>query len=649
MRHDGQMSAPSSNRQFFNDLNWETTPIGPRSGWPTALENVVQVVLNSPFPMFLVWGSERTLVYNDAYVRILGDLHPAAMGRPFFEVWPDVRATVEPIIDAAEAGQESYFEDLPVQLRRHGRLEQAWFTFSYSPVVDEDGRIPGALCICMETTKRVLLERRNDFLLQLSDALRSLDDPRDIISVAQRRLGEVLDANRVGYGDVEQSGRYFTTLDNWTNGVPARHGTHDLAGFGPDIHEALKRGEPLVVRDVSTDPRTSAPAFVAAFDAIETRAAITASLVRGGRMVAALYVHTAESRRWSQLDALLVQDVAERTWAEVARARAEAQASASEERYRRVFEQTNDLILTADLEQTITDCNPAAAEAVGIAREEAIGRKISEFISTEDFERTTSMLRQKLEAGGTTRYDVRVRGASGQPLYWEINSGLTFDEAGRPMGLHVVGRDVTERKRWERHQELLIAELNHRVKNTLAVVQSLAYQTFKGTSQPEQAIKVYEGRLSALATAHNLLTRENWDTVELRDLVEQALRPFCSEQRCKVDGPALRVAPAFAVSLTLALHELATNAQKYGALSTSGHVSVQWQVTDGWISLAWSEAEGPSVVEPTQAGFGTRMLRRVLATDLGGEVKLEFRENGLICRVRAPLKDALPHPLQSYQ
>lgn len=163
-----------------------------------------------------------------------------------------------------------------------------------------------------------------------------------------------------------------------------------------------------------------------------------------------------------------------------------------------------------------------------------------------------------------------------------------------------------------------------RVKNTLAVVQSLAYQTFKHAPQPEQAIKVYEGRLSALATAHNLLTRENWDTVELRDVVEQALRPFCSGQRCIIDGPALRVAPGFAVSLTLALHELATNAQKYGALSANGQVSVKWQLAGDHITLVWAEAGGPAVVKPNRTGFGTRMLKRVLATDLGGDVELEF-------------------------
>jgi PAS domain S-box-containing protein len=147
---------------------------------------------------------------------------------------------------------------------------------------------------------------------------------------------------------------------------------------------------------------------------------------------------------------------------------------ASEDRYKRIFDQASDLILTADLNQVITDCNPSAAAAVGIAREEAIGRQISDFVSPDDFERTSRALQEKLGAGGTTRYDVRVRSSSGEWLSWEINSGLTYDRHGSPVELHVVGRDITDRKRAEERQRLLINELNHRVKNTLAVVQSIS-------------------------------------------------------------------------------------------------------------------------------------------------------------------------------
>ena len=317
----------------------------------------------------------------------------------------------------------------------------------------------------------------------------------------------------------------------------------------------------------------------------------------------------------------------------------EQKLQASEERYRRIFEQTSDLILTADLSQTITDCNPSAATAVGLSREEAIGRPIKEFISPEDFDRTTAMLRQKLDRGGTTRYDVRVRNAQGDWLFWEINSGLTYGEDGRPVGLHVVGRDISERKRFERQQQILVGELNHRVKNTLAIVQSLAHQTF-AKEAGSGAIASFEGRLQALAAAHNLLTAKNWEAASMSEVVSQALAPFCAPERCSADGPTLMLPPSTAVALALATHELATNAAKYGALSNdNGHVSVQWAVEDGRLGFVWREEGGPTVSPVSATGFGTRLIKRTLAAELRGQVDLEFEPTGLVCRVSAPLPD----------
>jgi PAS domain S-box-containing protein len=308
----------------------------------------------------------------------------------------------------------------------------------------------------------------------------------------------------------------------------------------------------------------------------------------------------------------------------------------AEERYRRIFEQTSDLILTADLDQVITDCNPAAAEAVGLTREQAIGRRISEFISAEDYARSSGMLQAKLDRGGTTKYDVRVKSSSGELLFWEINSGLTFDDVGNPVGLHVVARDVTERKRFERHQQLLVGELNHRVKNSLAIVQSLAHQSFQGSFAPEDAIGRFQGRLQALAGAHNLLTLKNWDAASIKDVVDDALLPFCSHNRCRIEGPEVPIPPQTAVSLALALHELATNASKYGALSNdSGSICVSWTVEDDQLDFRWTERGGPPVVQPERRGFGTRMIERTLASEFGGTVDLDFASEGLTCRVLA--------------
>ena len=314
-------------------------------------------------------------------------------------------------------------------------------------------------------------------------------------------------------------------------------------------------------------------------------------------------------------------------------ARAFDRQARSEERYRRIFEQTSDLVLTADLDQVITDCNPAAADAVGVAREEAVGQKISDFVRPEDYAQSSEMLTHKLRAGGTTRYDVRVKTKAGDWLSWEINSGLTYDESGKPTGLHVVGRDVTERKRWEAHQNILIGELNHRVKNTLSVVQSLSHQTFHQDRPPSEAIAAFEHRLQALASAHNLLSAENWESASLTDLVERTLSPFNLE-RFDIDGEPTRVSPKIAVNLVLALHELATNATKYGSLSTdNGRVRLQWQSEGPAFSLSWAEYGGPTVEPPIRTGFGTRMIRRVLASELGGDVSLEFEPKGLVCRI----------------
>lgn len=332
--------------------------------------------------------------------------------------------------------------------------------------------------------------------------------------------------------------------------------------------------------------------------------------------------------------------VAERSWAEVARAKAEAQASSIEDRYRRIFEQTSDLIFTTNLDQVITDCNPAAAAALSTTRSEVLGRSIADFVSSADLELTRQMLGQKIARGGTTCYELRVRGPDEQQLFWEINSGLTRDENNQPVGVHVVARDITARKRWEHHQRLLVAELNHRVKNTLSIVQSLAHQTFTPNSPPTEAISRYEGRLTALATAHNLLTRENWEAAFVGEVIREALSPFCPPERCILAGPPFRIPPQTAVSLSLALHELATNAAKYGALSVpEGRVEVCWETHARDLKLEWTERGGPPVSQPAIAGFGTRLIKRALAADLRASVRIEFKRKGLVCEVLATVPE----------
>jgi PAS domain S-box-containing protein len=207
-----------------------------------------------------------------------------------------------------------------------------------------------------------------------------------------------------------------------------------------------------------------------------------------------------------------------------------------------------------------------------------------------------------------------------------------------------VGR-VLERKRTEEHQRLLINELNHRVKNTLAIVQSIAAQTLKGEDVGPQTRRALESRLAALAAAHDLLTTENWETASLRQVIVKAgLGCGAGDERFEVEGPALRLEPQTAVSVAMAIHELCTNAVKYGALSTDGGtVSVRWRVDgaegDRRLILVWRESGGPPVVAPSRRGFGTRLIERGLASDLGGTAKIAFVPEGVVCTVEAPLPE----------
>ncbi|NIJ19341.1 PAS domain S-box-containing protein [Sphingomonas naasensis] len=326
------------------------------------------------------------------------------------------------------------------------------------------------------------------------------------------------------------------------------------------------------------------------------------------------------------------------------RKRAEEELRASEGRFRTIFEQANDFLLTTSLDQVITSVNPAVVAALDYPVEKIVGAKIGDFMDPDQLALAMAAFEQKMREGGSTRLTVTVRARDGRPLIWEINSRLTTDAEGKPTGLHAIGRDMTEAKRAEAHLRLLVDELNHRVKNTLAIVQGVAQQSFKGAVDPATARRAFEGRLAALSEAHNLLTREHWGAVSMAQIIGDAVAPHGDAGRFTFEGPDLPILPKTAISLALAMHELATNAVKHGALSRpEGRVAIRWEriERDGGtrLALVWQERGGPAVTAPTRRGFGTRMIERGLAAELAGTVAIDFRPDGLVCTVDAPLPE----------
>lgn len=208
---------------------------------------------------------------------------------------------------------------------------------------------------------------------------------------------------------------------------------------------------------------------------------------------------------------------------------------------------------------------------------------------------------------------------------------------GTVSGVFVEGSDVTARVHAERQQKLLVDELNHRVKNSLATVQAIAQQTLRTASDPASFQVAFESRLMALSQTHDLLTATNWRGAALRDVLLAELGPF-GASRYGLEGPAVDLTPSEALAFGLVAHELATNAAKYGALSTEGGtVSVSWTVADAQLSLAWIERGGPRVDLPYRRGFGSRLIERSLQGPLAGEAHLEFIPDGLVCRIALPL------------
>lgn len=251
---------------------------------------------------------------------------------------------------------------------------------------------------------------------------------------------------------------------------------------------------------------------------------------------------------------------------------------------------------------------------------------------------------QAIQAGCRKREThYRVVRKDGQTRWIRDIGQLELDKAGKPYRWVGIVQDITEQKRHEERRDLLINELNHRVKNTLAVVQAMAHQTLKSDVPIEAARAALDQRLVALAAAHDLLTRESWASVRIEDLVVEALRALgVARGKVRVSGPDLQMKPKPAVSLSMALHELGTNALKYGSLlAESGQVDIVWTTDAENLHFTWIERGGPAPAANHKPGFGTRMIQLALSAELNGTTELRFLPVGLECVVVAPVQQAL--------
>lgn len=323
-----------------------------------------------------------------------------------------------------------------------------------------------------------------------------------------------------------------------------------------------------------------------------------------------------------------------------------AQVRKSEEQYRALFDTMGEGLLFAEVmrdeagaavDVRYAEANPAA---IGMTQADFTGRRLSE-VAPEFGADWREIPARVLATGKSERHEMQAAplGRWFDTLFWKVPP----DEER----VAILLRDITERRKWEEAQRLLVGELNHRVKNMLAVVQSVAQQTKRGSETIDEFTETLGHRIQALANAHSVLTRRNWVSADLRELVEQAAATFIPTgdgERIHIEGPRLSLRPDVTISFMMAVYELGTNAMKYGALTVpNGRVEVTWSIDPdrSRVRFDWIESDGPLVEPPSRKGFGTRLLEKGIARELEGSAELDYAPAGLRLRLEFPLHAAI--------
>ena len=331
----------------------------------------------------------------------------------------------------------------------------------------------------------------------------------------------------------------------------------------------------------------------------------------------------------------LLVDLTERRRAEVELAQLAAIVASSD-----------DAIISKTLEGRVTSWNEGASRIFGWEASEMIGQPILRIIPPELHDEEVEILARLRRGERIEHFDTVRLAKDGRRVDISLVVSPIRDSSGRVTGASKVARDVTERKEAEKLQRLLVDELNHRVKNTLATVQAIASHSLRRARNSEDFVSSFTGRVQALARAHHLLTERTWRGADVADLArEQVVLGVVESNRVAFSGPALLLDPQSALHLALVLHELATNARKYGALSVpQGQLSVSWSMLANkgrMLVLQWSERGGPAVAAPSSVGFGTSLIQQALDAH-GGSASIQYAAEGVTCEIKLPLAEPVP-------
>jgi PAS domain S-box-containing protein len=411
------------------------------------------------------------------------------------------------------------------------------------------------------------------------------------------------------------------------------------ASEGSACGRALATRRQFVAEDIETEPDLQPSleqARAAGYRAVQSTPLIT----HGDKLVGMLSTHFREPHAFSAHDLRLIAICARQASDAINAYLLLESLRKSEVRLRQVLETATVGVMFVDADGRIIDSNNAFLQMTGYSRAELDARKLSwrKLTPPEWIALTEEQFDALSTSGLIGPYEKEYLRKDGSRC-WILFAGRRLDDG--TVAEYCI--DISDRKQAEQERELLASELSHRVKNTLAVVEALASQTTGNTV--EEFREKFAGRLRALALAHSMLVDAEWSSIDLQTLLQRALSPYHVDdpERMQFDGVLVTVTPKQALGLSMVMHELATNAIKYGALSNpAGSIRVSWlieQVGDGQrrIRLRWEERSGPMVETPPQSGFGSRMIKAAVEFDLGGEARMAYAPEGLVCEIVFPI------------
>ena len=308
-----------------------------------------------------------------------------------------------------------------------------------------------------------------------------------------------------------------------------------------------------------------------------------------------------------------------------------------------IVSSSDDAIVSKTLQGRVTFWNASATRIFGYSADEMIGENITKIIPTELLDEEKHVLARLQEGDRIDHYETVRVAKDGRRVDVSLTVSPLRDKSGKVVGASKVARDISSRKEVEKSQQLLLGELSHRVKNTLATVQAIATQSLRRSREPADFLTSFTGRILSLARAHDLLSETRWDGLEIGALVRDQVLFGAPDDRIAFAGPGVTLDPQPALHVAMILHELGTNARKYGALSVPrGKLSIGWQVVrrrkGQALRLQWTESGGPLVVEPSETGFGTRLIQESLLGH-GGDAAIKYAADGLTCELTLPLSE----------